>query len=60
MRPMLFGPMTLIAGYSTLFSPDTAKAQVYSTHQVRIIVSSAAGGPLDVVARAVAESWRIA
>jgi tripartite-type tricarboxylate transporter receptor subunit TctC len=55
MRPMLFGLMTLIAGCATLFSPDTAKAQSYPTHPVRIIVSSAAGGPLDVVARAVAE-----
>jgi tripartite-type tricarboxylate transporter receptor subunit TctC len=55
MRPMIFGLVTLIAGCSTLFSPDTARAQRYPTHPVRIIVSSAAGGPLDLVARAVAE-----
>src|SRR5438046_2231690 len=48
--PMLFALLALIAG-----SPDTAMAQSYPTHPVRIIVSSAAGGPLDVVARAVAE-----
>ena len=55
MRPMLFGLMTLIGGCSTLLSPHMAKAQGYPAHPVRIIVSSAAGGPLDVVARAVAE-----
>ena len=55
MRPMLFGLMALIGGGTTLFSPNTAKAQGYPAHPVRIIVSSAAGGPLDVVARAVAE-----
>jgi tripartite-type tricarboxylate transporter receptor subunit TctC len=32
-----------------------ATAQNYPTHPVKIIVSSAAGGPLDVVGRAVAE-----
>src|SRR5262245_3952807 len=50
MRPMLFALLALIAG-----SPGTATAQSYPTHPVRIIVSSTAGGPLDVVARAVAE-----
>jgi tripartite-type tricarboxylate transporter receptor subunit TctC len=55
MRPMLVGLVTLIAGCSTLFSPNTAKTQGYPAHPVRIIVSSAAGGPLDVVARAFAE-----
>src|SRR5258707_7289792 len=45
----------LVAGCLTLVCPEMATAQNYPTHPVRIIVSSAAGGPLDVVARAVAE-----
>jgi tripartite-type tricarboxylate transporter receptor subunit TctC len=45
----------LIAGCLTLISSQMAAAQSYPTHPVRIIVSSAAGGPLDVVCRAVAE-----
>jgi len=55
MRPMLFRLMILVAGCSALFAPITARAQGYPGHPIRIIVSSAAGGPLDVVARAVAE-----
>ena len=54
MRPMPFVLLASIAGCS-LISPHTATAQSYPTHPVRIVVSSAAGGPLDVVARAVAE-----
>ena len=39
----------------TLAAPVMAGAQRYPTHPIKIIVSSAAGGPLDIVARAVAE-----
>jgi tripartite-type tricarboxylate transporter receptor subunit TctC len=45
----------LIAGCLTLISPTMAMAQSYPAHPIKIIVSSAAGGPLDVVGRAVAE-----
>src|SRR5258708_2817593 len=38
-----------------LVAPQGAAAQSYPTHPIRIIVSSAAGGPLDVICRAVAE-----
>jgi tripartite-type tricarboxylate transporter receptor subunit TctC len=45
----------LIAGCATIIFSEMAIAQNYPTHPIRIIVSSAAGGPLDIVARAVAE-----
>jgi tripartite-type tricarboxylate transporter receptor subunit TctC len=45
----------LIAGCLTLIFSEIAVAQNYPTHPIRIIVSSAAGGPLDIVGRAVAE-----
>jgi tripartite-type tricarboxylate transporter receptor subunit TctC len=45
----------LIAGCLTLVASEMATAQNYPTHPVRIIVSSAAGGPLDIVGRAGAE-----
>ena len=38
-----------------LFAAHGAIAQSYPNHPVKIVVSSAAGGPLDIVARAVAE-----
>ena len=38
-----------------LFTADVAVAETYPAHPIRIIVSSAAGGPLDVICRAVAE-----
>src|SRR4249920_1755664 len=50
----------LIAGCLTLVAPGMATAQNYPTHPVRIIVSSAAGGPLDIVGRAVAEKMAAA
>ena len=50
----------LIAGCATLISSERGIAQNYPTHPVRIIVSSAAGGPLDIVGRAVAEKMAAA
>jgi tripartite-type tricarboxylate transporter receptor subunit TctC len=58
MRLMPSALAALIAGCLTLVSLERAIAQNYPTHPVRIIVSSAAGGPLDIVGRAVAEKWR--
>ena len=46
---------TLLTGFFVLAAAQAAMAQNYPTHPNRIIVSSAAGGPLDVVGRAVAE-----
>jgi tripartite-type tricarboxylate transporter receptor subunit TctC len=50
--------LALIVGCATPFS--SAVAQTYPTHPIKIIVSAAAGGPLDVVARAVAEKMSAA
>jgi tripartite-type tricarboxylate transporter receptor subunit TctC len=44
----------------TLAAAQTAIAQNYPTHPIRIIVSSAAGGPLDIVGRVVAEKMSAA
>src|SRR3954465_8581181 len=50
----------LIAASLALAFAQTAAAQTYPTHTIRIIVSSAAGGPLDIVGRAVAEKMSAA
>jgi tripartite-type tricarboxylate transporter receptor subunit TctC len=60
MRLMPSALAALIAGCLTLVSLERAIAQNYPTHPVRIIVSSAAGGPLDIVGRAVAEKMAAA
>jgi len=60
MRLMSSALAALIAGCLPLVSSETAIAQNYPTHPVRIIVSSAAGGPLDIVGRAVAEKMAAA
>ena len=49
----------LAAAALTLAASNTAVAQSYPTHPVKIIVSSAAGGPLDIVARSVAEKLTV-
>ena len=38
-----------------LAAADRVAAQIYPEHPIKIIVSSAAGGPLDIVGRAVAD-----
>jgi tripartite-type tricarboxylate transporter receptor subunit TctC len=60
MRLMPSALAALIAGCLPLVSSEMAIAQNYPTHPVRIIVSSAAGGPLDIVGRAVAEKMAAA
>jgi tripartite-type tricarboxylate transporter receptor subunit TctC len=45
----------LVASALALATSNIADAQSYPTRPVKVIVSSAAGGPLDIVARAVAE-----
>src|SRR5262245_34287702 len=49
--------IAIVALAAAVLFPFTgaANAQNYPTRAVKIIVSSAAGGPLDIVARAVAE-----
>ena len=45
----------VIAAAVVFAALDAAAAQDYPNHPIKIIVSSAAGGPLDIVARAVAD-----
>lgn len=51
-RLMSLAWLTLCVAF---MAPGSSVAQNYPTHPIRIIVSSAAGGPLDVICRAVAE-----
>jgi hypothetical protein len=45
----------LASGAWMLAAPRSVAAQIYPERPIRIIVSSAAGGPLDIVGRAVAD-----
>ncbi len=45
----------LAASALILAAPNRVAAQTYPEHPIKMIVSSAAGGPLDIVGRAVAE-----
>jgi len=51
--------LTSVAAALTLAAADITVAQGYPDHPLRIIVSSAAGGPLDIVGRAVAEKLAV-
>src|SRR4029079_18827391 len=51
--------LVLVAGALTFAVADATVAQGYPDHPVRIVVSSAAGGPLDFVGRAVAEKLAV-
>jgi len=55
MNRISFALLALIVGDMALPSSEIAIAQNYPTHPIKIIVSSAAGGPLDIVGRAVAD-----
>jgi tripartite-type tricarboxylate transporter receptor subunit TctC len=55
MNRILFALLALIAGALTLASSEMATAPNYPMRPIKIIVSSAAGGPLDIVGRAVAD-----
>lgn len=48
----------LIAALTTIGLMSTASAQVYPSHPITFIVPFAAGGPTDVLARALAERMR--
>ena len=53
MHRIAFG--LLVSSAWILAAPSRVAAQIYPEHPIRIIVSSAAGGPLDIVGRAVAD-----
>jgi len=50
----------LLTGCLAPISSEMAMAESYPAHPIKIIVSSAAGGPLDIVGRAVAEKMAAA
>ena len=54
-----FVALALIALAAATVPNDIAAAQSYPAYPVKIIVSSAAGGPLDIVGRAVAEKLSV-
>ena len=55
MRRIVVALSFSIAAALTLHSSSTAVAQSYPSKPIRMIVSSAAGGPLDIVGRSIAE-----
>jgi tripartite-type tricarboxylate transporter receptor subunit TctC len=55
MRTCLF----LLAPVLVLAPPSLAFAQAYPTKPIKLVVASAAGGPLDIVARAIADKMSV-
>ena len=52
-----FMRMCRLAVLLALALPAGAMAETYPSHPIRVVVPFAAGGPLDIVARAVTERW---
>src|SRR5258707_9239990 len=53
-------PITAIAALAVLTSPSSTHAQVYPSRPITMNVPYAAGGPLDVMVRVVADGLRAA
>jgi tripartite-type tricarboxylate transporter receptor subunit TctC len=53
---MLLGSLALAAVFANV---ESAPAQPYPSHPVTMIVPLAAGGPIDTIARIVAEGMRV-
>jgi tripartite-type tricarboxylate transporter receptor subunit TctC len=51
--------VSLAAVIAALCLPSAANAQTYPTKPVRLVVSAAAGGPLDIVGRALADRMSV-